>query len=68
MSSTSQSSNSLFLPRELFALPPVSTIDPDDDPFLAPFDAPFDAHRAPTRVDLYLPLLAPRGPGSVACR
>ena len=64
MSSTSQSSNSLFLPRELFALPPVSTIDPDDDPFLAPFDA----HRAPTRVDLYLPLLAPRGPGPVACR
>jgi hypothetical protein len=50
------SSNSLFLPRELFApLPPVSAIEPDDDPFLAPFDA----QRTPTRVDLYLPLLVP---------
>lgn len=63
MSSTSQSSNSLFLPRELFALPPLSTIDPDDDPFLAPFEQ----QRAPTRVDLYLPLLAPRSPRPVAC-
>jgi hypothetical protein len=50
------SSNSLFLPRELFApLPPVSAIEPDDDPFLTPFDA----QRAPGRVDLYLPLLVP---------
>lgn len=55
----SPSSQSLFLPRELFApLPPVSPIDPADDPFLAPFDV----QRAPRRVDLYLPLLAPRGP------
>jgi len=56
--------NSLFLPRELFALPAVPTIDPDDDPFLAPFEV----QRAPTRVDLYLPLLAPRSPVLVACR
>jgi hypothetical protein len=47
------SSNSLFLPRELFAPPPVVAVEPDDDPFLAPFDA----QRAPGRVDLYLPLL-----------
>jgi len=58
----SPSSNSLFLPRELFAPPPpASAIDPEDDPFLAPFDV----QRAPGRVDLYLPLLAPRG--AVAC-
>ena len=58
----SLSNQSLFLPRELFApRPPVLPIDPDDDPFLAPFDL----QRAPGRVDLYLPLLAPRR--AVAC-
>jgi hypothetical protein len=54
------SSSSLFLPRELFApLPPVSAIDADDDPF----HAPFDVQRTPSRVDLYLPLLAPQRGG-----
>ena len=54
------SSNSLFLPRELFAPLPVPVIEPDDDPFLAPFDVP----RATGRVDLYLPLLAPPRAGA----
>ncbi len=62
MTLSNHADNSLFLPRELFAPPPpASAIDPDDDPF----HAPFDVQRAPGRVDLYLPLLAPRGP--IAC-
>ena len=57
----SSSSNSLFLPRELFApLPPVSAIDDD------PFHAPFDVQRTASRVDLYLPLLAPQRGGAPA--
>jgi hypothetical protein len=48
--------SSLFLPRELFAPLTLPPVDPDEDPFLAPFDV----QRAPTRVDLYLPLLAPQ--------
>jgi len=47
------SNNSLFLPRELFApLPSASTAEPATDPFLAPFVE----QRAPSRVDVYLPL------------
>ncbi|HKW85270.1 MAG TPA: hypothetical protein VJN68_16100 [Burkholderiaceae bacterium] len=58
------SSTSLFLPRELFAPQPVLPIEPEDDPFLAPFDV----QHLPTRVDLYLPLLASQhGAGAVAC-
>jgi hypothetical protein len=55
-----QADNSLFLPRELFAPLPVSASGSNDDPFHAPFETPFDMQRALRRVDLYLPLQAPR--------